>query len=64
MLLSGLAEDVPQFAFPSFLVLYSTRAGGQESMRRDALRPDASLWSRRAAEGQGGATWRRDQTRT
>jgi len=32
-------------------------------MRRDALRPDVSWRSRRAAEGKGGAAWRRDRTR-
>ena len=32
-------------------------------MGRDALRPDAARRPRRAAEGKGGATWRRDRTR-
>jgi len=30
---------------------------------RDALRPDTSTTARRAAEGKGGAAWRRDRTR-
>ncbi len=32
------------------------------SMRRDALRPDASRWLRRATEVKGGAAWRRDRS--
>ncbi len=32
-------------------------------MGRDALRPDATWRLRRAAEGKGGAAWRRDRTR-
>ncbi len=32
-------------------------------MGRDAPRPDATQQPRRAAEGKGGATWRRDRSR-
>ena len=31
-------------------------------MGRDALRPDTPRWLRRAAEGKGGAPWRRDRS--
>jgi len=33
-----------------------------ESMWRDALRPDAFRWLRRATEVKGGAAWRRDRS--
>ncbi len=33
-------------------------------MGRDTSRPDASRRLRRAAEGKGGAAWRRDRSRT
>ena len=32
-------------------------------MGRDAPRPDATRWLRCAAEGKGGAAWRRDRSR-
>ena len=48
----------------SFLsALCSTLAGGHGLMGRDALRPDAIRRLRGAAEGKGGAAWRRDRTR-
>ncbi len=41
----------------------STLAGGRALIGRDAPRPDASWRLRRAAEGKGGASWRRDRSR-
>jgi hypothetical protein len=38
-------------------------AGLLASMWRDALRPDILHSLRRAAEGKGGAAWRRDRSR-
>ena len=49
---------------PTFLSApCSTLAGGRALMGQDAPRPDASRRLRRAAEGKGGAAWRRDRTR-
>ena len=40
----------------------STLAGGHGLKGRDAFRPDAFRRLRRAAEGKGGAAWRRDRS--
>jgi len=56
-------RGVEWIALPLVSPLFDARPGRASwaSLWRDALRPDTSNAARRAAEGKGGAAWRRDR---
>jgi len=60
---AGVGEGASSAWPASLSALRSILAGGRESMGRDTPRPDALRRLRCAAEGKGGAAWRRDRSR-